>query len=46
MVLFCSVVCQCFVDLVSGLPLAPAAVTSSSGNPWVSVLYTWGLVQV
>lgn len=30
----------------AGLPLAPAAVTSSSGNPWVAVLYTWGLAQV
>uniref|UniRef100_A0A3B3CZB1 Solute carrier family 12 member 9 n=1 Tax=Oryzias melastigma TaxID=30732 RepID=A0A3B3CZB1_ORYME len=27
------------------LPLAPAAITSSSGNPWVAVLYTWGLAQ-
>lgn len=33
---------RCF----SGLPLAPAAVKSRSGNPWVSVLYTWALVQV
>uniref|UniRef100_A0A671L885 Solute carrier family 12 member 9 n=1 Tax=Sinocyclocheilus anshuiensis TaxID=1608454 RepID=A0A671L885_9TELE len=33
------------LDQLFGLPLAPAAVTSSSGNPWVSVLYTWGLVQ-
>ncbi|XP_071187816.1 solute carrier family 12 member 9-like isoform X3 [Salvelinus alpinus] len=28
-----------------GFPLAPAAITSSSGNPWVAVLYTWGLAQ-
>ncbi|TTO79353.1 Solute carrier family 12 member 9 [Bagarius yarrelli] len=27
------------------LPLAPAAITSQSGNPWVSVIYTWALVQ-
>ncbi|XP_043095020.1 solute carrier family 12 member 9 [Puntigrus tetrazona] len=33
------------LDQLFGLPLAPATVTSSSGNPWVSVLYTWGLVQ-
>lgn len=33
------------LDQLFGLPLAPAAVTSSSGNPWVSVLYTWALVQ-
>ncbi|XP_065123168.1 solute carrier family 12 member 9 isoform X1 [Paramisgurnus dabryanus] len=33
------------LDQLFGLPLAPAAITSSSGNPWVSVLYTWGLVQ-
>ncbi|KAF5887115.1 solute carrier family 12 member 9-like [Clarias magur] len=33
------------IDKLFGLPLAPAAITSSSGNPWVSVLYTWGLVQ-
>ncbi|ROL40696.1 Solute carrier family 12 member 9 [Anabarilius grahami] len=33
------------LDQLFGLPLAPAAVTSRSGNPWVSVLYTWGLVQ-
>lgn len=31
---------------LTGLPLAPAAITSSSGNPWVAVLYTWGLAQV
>lgn len=31
---------------LAGLPLAPAAITSSSGNPWVAVLYTWGLAQV
>lgn len=28
------------------MPLAPAAITSASGNPWVAVLYTWGLAQV
>lgn len=33
------------VDHLFGLPLAPAAVKSSSGNPWVSVLYTWALAQ-
>ncbi|XP_028839034.1 solute carrier family 12 member 9 [Denticeps clupeoides] len=33
------------IDKLFGWPLAPAAITSSSGNPWVSVLYTWGLVQ-
>lgn len=33
------------LDKVFGLPLAPAAITSSSGNPWVAVLYTWGLAQ-
>uniref|UniRef100_UPI0037E9C710 solute carrier family 12 member 9 n=1 Tax=Semicossyphus pulcher TaxID=241346 RepID=UPI0037E9C710 len=33
------------VDHLFGLPLAPAAITSSSGNPWVAVLYTWGLAQ-
>uniref|UniRef100_H3D2I4 Solute carrier family 12 member 9 n=1 Tax=Tetraodon nigroviridis TaxID=99883 RepID=H3D2I4_TETNG len=33
------------VDQLFGLPLAPAAITSSSGNPWVAVLYTWGLAQ-
>lgn len=37
-------VLMCFC--LSGLPLAPAAITSRSGNPWVSVLYTWALVQV
>lgn len=31
---------------LTGLPLAPAAIKSSSGNPWVAVLYTWGLAQV
>lgn len=31
---------------LAGLPLAPATITSSSGNPWVAVLYTWGLAQV
>lgn len=34
------------VLLLAGLPLAPAAITSNSGNPWVAVLYTWGLAQV
>uniref|UniRef100_A0A8C4IWV1 Solute carrier family 12 member 9 n=1 Tax=Dicentrarchus labrax TaxID=13489 RepID=A0A8C4IWV1_DICLA len=33
------------LDQLFGLPLAPAAITSSSGNPWVAVLYTWGLAQ-
>ncbi|MBN3318059.1 S12A9 protein, partial [Atractosteus spatula] len=33
-------------DELFGRPLAPAKVTSSSGNPWVAVLYTWALVQV
>ncbi|XP_035480779.1 solute carrier family 12 member 9 isoform X2 [Scophthalmus maximus] len=33
------------LDHLFGLPLVPAAVTSSSGNPWVAVLYTWGLAQ-
>ncbi|KAI1898786.1 hypothetical protein AGOR_G00075950 [Albula goreensis] len=33
------------LDQLFGLPLAPATITSSSGNPWVSVLYTWALVQ-
>ncbi|XP_072302433.1 solute carrier family 12 member 9 [Eucyclogobius newberryi] len=33
------------LDHLFGLPLAPAAVTSSSGNPWVAVLYTWALAQ-
>ncbi|MCJ8748832.1 hypothetical protein PDJAM_G00169260 [Pangasius djambal] len=33
------------IDQLFGLPLAPAAITSHSGNPWVSVLYTWALVQ-
>ncbi|KAJ8267158.1 hypothetical protein GJAV_G00139210 [Gymnothorax javanicus] len=33
------------LDQLFGLPLAPAAVTSKSGNPWVAVLYTWALVQ-
>lgn len=33
------------VDHLFGLPLVPAAVKSSSGNPWVAVLYTWALAQ-
>ncbi|KAK6322329.1 solute carrier family 12 member 9 isoform X1 [Coregonus clupeaformis] len=33
------------LDQLFGFPLAPAATTSSSGNPWVAVLYTWGLAQ-
>ncbi|XP_034034512.1 solute carrier family 12 member 9 isoform X2 [Thalassophryne amazonica] len=33
------------LDELFGLPLAPATITSSSGNPWVAVLYTWGLAQ-
>lgn len=31
---------------LKGFPLAPAAITSASGNPWVAVLFTWGLTQV
>ncbi|KAG9351576.1 hypothetical protein JZ751_022827 [Albula glossodonta] len=34
------------LDQLFGLPLAPAAITSQSGNPWVAVLYTWALVQL
>ncbi|KAI1903214.1 hypothetical protein AGOR_G00024920 [Albula goreensis] len=33
------------LDQLFGLPLAPAAITSKSGNPWVAVVYTWALVQ-
>ncbi|KAM7374202.1 hypothetical protein PAMP_006875 [Pampus punctatissimus] len=33
------------LDHLFGLPLAPAAITSASGNPWVAVLYTWALAQ-
>uniref|UniRef100_A0A673ZUV6 Solute carrier family 12 member 9 n=1 Tax=Salmo trutta TaxID=8032 RepID=A0A673ZUV6_SALTR len=33
------------LDQLFGFPLAPAAITSRSGNPWVAVLYTWGLAQ-
>ncbi|XP_061658868.1 solute carrier family 12 member 9 isoform X2 [Syngnathoides biaculeatus] len=33
------------VDHLFGLPLAPATITTSSGNPWMAVLYTWGLAQ-
>ncbi|XP_061818241.1 solute carrier family 12 member 9 [Nerophis lumbriciformis] len=33
------------VDKLFGLPLAPATITTSSGNPWMAVLYTWGLAQ-
>ncbi|XP_061595852.1 solute carrier family 12 member 9 isoform X2 [Cololabis saira] len=33
------------LDGLFGLPLAPATITSSSGNPWMAVLYTWGLGQ-
>ncbi|XP_018589139.1 solute carrier family 12 member 9-like [Scleropages formosus] len=33
------------LDQLFGLPLSPAAITSKSGNPWVSVVYTWALVQ-
>ncbi|XP_019719714.1 solute carrier family 12 member 9 [Hippocampus comes] len=33
------------VDQLFGLPLAPATITTSSGNPWMAVLYTWGLAQ-
>ncbi|XP_062262366.1 solute carrier family 12 member 9 [Platichthys flesus] len=33
------------VDQLFGLPLAPATISTASGNPWVAVLYTWGLAQ-
>ncbi|XP_071757324.1 solute carrier family 12 member 9 [Centroberyx gerrardi] len=33
------------LDQLFGLPLAPAAIKSNSGNPWVAVVYTWGLAQ-
>ncbi|KAM3600874.1 uncharacterized protein V6R79_003964 [Siganus canaliculatus] len=33
------------LDHLFGLPLAPAAIKSSSGNPWVAVLFTWALAQ-
>ncbi|XP_053703843.1 solute carrier family 12 member 9 isoform X1 [Synchiropus splendidus] len=33
------------LDHLFGLPLAPAAVVSESGNPWVAVIYTWALAQ-
>uniref|UniRef100_A0A3P8XPT8 Solute carrier family 12 member 9 n=1 Tax=Esox lucius TaxID=8010 RepID=A0A3P8XPT8_ESOLU len=33
------------LDQLFGFPLAPAAIKSKSGNPWVAVLYTWGLAQ-
>uniref|UniRef100_A0A665UM66 Solute carrier family 12 member 9 n=1 Tax=Echeneis naucrates TaxID=173247 RepID=A0A665UM66_ECHNA len=33
------------LDQLFGKDWAPAAITSSSGNPWVAVLYTWGLAQ-
>ncbi|KAG9281937.1 solute carrier family 12 member 9 [Astyanax mexicanus] len=33
------------IDQLFGLPLAPAAITSQSGNPWVAVIFTWALVQ-
>ncbi|XP_048884975.1 solute carrier family 12 member 9-like [Brienomyrus brachyistius] len=33
------------LDQLFGLPLAPATITSTSGNPWMSVVYTWALVQ-
>ncbi|CAL8267810.1 unnamed protein product [Merluccius merluccius] len=33
------------VDQLFGLILAPAAIKSSSGNPWGAVLYTWALAQ-
>ncbi|XP_026582254.1 solute carrier family 12 member 9-like [Pseudonaja textilis] len=33
-------------DDLFGLVLAPAKIVSRGGNPWVAVLYTWGLAQV
>ncbi|XP_069572575.1 solute carrier family 12 member 9 isoform X1 [Brachyistius frenatus] len=33
------------LDQLFGLPLAPATITSRSGNPWMAVVYTWGLAQ-
>ncbi|XP_038134687.1 solute carrier family 12 member 9 [Cyprinodon tularosa] len=33
------------LDQLFGLPLAPATIKSNSGNPWIAVLYTWGLAQ-
>ncbi|XP_062993929.1 solute carrier family 12 member 9 [Elgaria multicarinata webbii] len=33
-------------DDLFGLVLAPAKIVSKGGNPWVAVLYTWGLVQL
>ncbi|XP_028654106.1 solute carrier family 12 member 9 [Erpetoichthys calabaricus] len=32
-------------DDLFGVIMAPAKITSSAGNPWVAVLYTWALVQ-
>nr|XP_033780052.1 solute carrier family 12 member 9 [Geotrypetes seraphini] len=33
-------------DDLFGFVLAPAKMISKGGNPWVAVLYTWGLVQL
>ncbi|XP_056141208.1 solute carrier family 12 member 9 [Lampris incognitus] len=33
------------LDQLFGFLLTPATVKSNSGNPWVAVLYTWGLAQ-
>uniref|UniRef100_A0A673CH27 Solute carrier family 12 member 9 n=1 Tax=Sphaeramia orbicularis TaxID=375764 RepID=A0A673CH27_9TELE len=33
------------VDHLFGKAYTPAAIKSSSGNPWMAVLYTWGLAQ-
>ncbi|XP_043932271.1 solute carrier family 12 member 9 [Protopterus annectens] len=33
-------------DDLFGIPFSPAKKTSKGGNPWVAVLYTWGLVQL
>lgn len=33
-------------DDLFGIPLSPAKKISKGGNPWVAVLYTWGLVQL
>lgn len=33
-------------DDLFGIVLAPAKITSKGGNPWMAVVYTWGLVQL